>query len=179
MPTTQRTFSLSFSFFLIFDFFMFLRKKKKVVTFQGSVPCIFKRIFSYYRKYSLQPSLVICSSADEKQHTNEVHYPKKLSRMFPILIKRKLYRQWDSEKSKCWNNIGDMNLECLTNKDVYITGKRDDCRTRAMGSFSFFLFLFFLDSVNSFFLALILIVSAMRGNFRGHALLVGNHHALG
>lgn len=139
--------------------------------------------FLYYRKYSPQPSLVIWSSADEKQHTNKVHYPKKLSRMFPVLIKRKLYRQWDTEKSKRWNNIGDTNLECLKNKDVYITGKKD-VMIAAQEPWAFFFLLscsfFFPERVLTLFvLALILIVSARKGNFRGRALLVGNHHALG
>lgn len=74
-----------------------------------------------------------------------------------------------------------MNLECLTNKDVYITGKRD-VMIAAQEPWAFFLssFFFFSETVLTLFvLALILIVSARRGNLRGHALLVGNHHALG
>lgn len=64
-------------------------------------------------------------------------------------------------------------MECLTNKDVYITGKKD-VMIAAQEPWAFFLssLLFFSEIVLTLFvLALILIASARKGNFRGHALL--------
>lgn len=52
----------------------------------------------------------------------------------------------------------------------------------AQEPWAFFLSFFYFVSetvLTLFVLALILIVSAREDNFRGHTLLVGNHHALG
>lgn len=74
-------------------------------------------------------------------------------------------------------------MECLTNKKMFISLEKKDVMIAAQEPWAFFFLscsFFFSETVLTLFvLALILIASARKGNFRSHALLVGNHHALG
>lgn len=65
---------------------------------------------------------------------------------------------------------------------MFISLEKKYVMIAAQEPWAFFLSFFYFVSetvLTLFVLALILIVSAREDNFRGHTLLVGNHHALG